>query len=166
MRDENVKKEEHTPGPLLMGDEETGFVLSLHKPDGTNYANVKLFGTRKECIETAKLTASAPKLKADIDHAVKCAKEYRPDYPWQLNTASEAVWALGQSATGIEKANDDLHKIINKLKADNEVLVGACREIMKGQGAYSMDQFEHARNTINNMKKIAKQALEQTKGES
>ena len=39
---------------LLMGSEDIGFVLSLHHPNGKNYANVKLFGTKKECEVNAK----------------------------------------------------------------------------------------------------------------
>lgn len=35
------------------------------------------------------------RLEADIKHAVAEAKRRVPDYPWQQNTAAEAVWALG-----------------------------------------------------------------------
>lgn len=51
------------------------------------------------------------KLKEDIDHAVKEAKNRVPDYPFDQNTASEAVWALGESLLGVEQANRELHTI-------------------------------------------------------
>lgn len=44
------------------------------------------------------------KLEADIAHSVKEAKRREPEYPWQLNTASEAVWALGESLLGTRAA--------------------------------------------------------------
>lgn len=66
--------------------------------------------------EIAELRAERDGLKADIENAVKCAKEYAPDYPWSDNTASECVWALGEGLRGLEKANDDMHRdYISKL---------------------------------------------------
>lgn len=52
----------------------------------------------------------------DINHAVKEAKRRVPDYPWTLNTASEAVWALGESLSGVKAANKDLHKMLAELR--------------------------------------------------
>ena len=46
----------------------------------------------------------------DVAHAIREAKKYSPSYPWQLNTASEAVWALGQGALGIDAACGDWRK--------------------------------------------------------
>ncbi len=54
-------------------------------------------------------------MRADIDNAIKCAKEYDSDYPYTLKTASEAVWALGQGYKGILMANEVLHKTIKEL---------------------------------------------------
>lgn len=41
----------------------------------------------------------------DVAHAHSEAKRRCPDYPWMLKTASEAVWALGESLLGVEAAN-------------------------------------------------------------
>jgi hypothetical protein len=50
----------------------------------------------------------AEEAEADIANAVKFAKEYDPEYPWELsNTASEAVWALGEGGIGAERARQD-----------------------------------------------------------
>lgn len=38
--------------------------------------------------------------------------------------------------------------------------VNALKEITKGEGAYSMEKLKHASNTIDNMKSLAKKALE------
>ena len=43
-------------------------------------------------------------------------------------------------------------------------LLKALKEIAEGKGAYSRDAFEHARNTINNMKEIANQAIAKAEG--
>ena len=39
-------------------------------------------------------------------------------------------------------------------------LVEALKEIQKGEGTFSMDHLEHASNTIESMKEIARKALE------
>ena len=49
-----------------------------------------------------------------------------------------------------------------KLKADNSRLVEVLKEISEGKGRYNPDQFEHAKNTIQDMKELAIQALKDT----
>ncbi len=51
----------HTPlhNALLIGDEDLGFILSLHNSDGTNYANIKLFGSKKQCEANASFIVTA-----------------------------------------------------------------------------------------------------------
>lgn len=45
-----------------------------------------------------------------------------------------------------------------------EGLLKALEEIEKGEGAYNRDQLTHATNTIDNMKRIAHDAIEKVKG--
>lgn len=63
----------------------------------------------------------AEKAEADIAYAVKHAKEYCPHYPWQLNTASEVMWALGEGYKGVEKACDDWMAKCKKAEAERDV---------------------------------------------
>jgi len=51
-----------------------------------------------------------------------------------------------------------------QLEKNYTILHEALVEISLGQGAYSMDQAQHARNCIANMKELAKQAISQVKG--
>ena len=59
------------------------------------------------------------KLRSDVEYAMKEAKLREPDYPWSLNTATEAVWALGESMLGVMAANKDCHEKIAELEAEN-----------------------------------------------
>ena len=61
---------------------------------------------------------------------------------------------------------------VEQLQSENELLRAKCaryekalREIEKGEGAFSRDPLEHAENTIDNMKDIARQALERKPGQ-
>jgi hypothetical protein len=67
-------------------------------------------------------------LKRDIDHAVAEAKRRVPDYPWDQNTASECVWALGESLLGVTAANDEWQEHAKKLEAERDAAVAAERE--------------------------------------
>jgi regulator of replication initiation timing len=64
-------------------------------------------------------------IKSNVENAVRCAKEYCPDYPWTLNTASEAVWATGESYKGVSAACDDLHKDLDAATADLKAVSAA-----------------------------------------
>jgi hypothetical protein len=63
-------------------------------------------------------TRERDELKSNVENAVRCAKGYCPNYPWTLNTASEAVWATGESYKGVSAACDDLHKDLDAATAD------------------------------------------------
>lgn len=52
--------------------------------------------------------------------------------------------------------------LIQKLQAQNKIMLEALQEIAKGQGAFSRDPLEHASNTIDNMKEIANEAIKNT----
>jgi hypothetical protein len=60
-------------------------------------------------------------LESDIANAVKYAKLYEPDYPWETSTASEVSWALGSSLQGVAAANKDLHRVLQRLIDDGKV---------------------------------------------
>lgn len=60
-----------------------------------------------ESVRISQLEAENADLKADISHAMKEAKRRVPDYPFSQNTASECVWALGQSLLGINAALEE-----------------------------------------------------------
>jgi regulator of replication initiation timing len=64
-------------------------------------------------------------IKSNVENAVRCAKEYCPNYPWTLNTASEAVWATGESYKGVSAARDDLHKDLDAATADLKAVSAA-----------------------------------------
>lgn len=63
----------HTPlhNALLIGDEDLGFVLSLHNSDGTNYANIKLFGSKKQCEANASFIVTAVNSHYEILETLK-----------------------------------------------------------------------------------------------
>ena len=48
---------------------------------------------------------------------------------------------------------------VHELEIQNQKLLNALREVAKGEGAYSRDELAHARNTIENMLKIANKAI-------
>jgi len=54
-------------------------------------------------------------------------------------------------------------KQISKLEKNYHILLGTLIEISLGQGEYDPDGYTHARNTINNMKKLAKEAIAEVK---
>ena len=44
------------------------------------------------------------------------------------------------------------------------MLLGALKEIAKGEGAFSLDPLKHAGNTVENMKEIAQNAIVKDEG--
>ncbi len=56
----------------------------------------------------------------------------------------------------------ELSAYIDHTEDVNTDLLEALTEILKGEGAYDTDRFEHANNTIENMKSIAKEAIEKS----
>ncbi len=64
-----------TPRPwktLLIGDEDLGFILSIHDSNGKNFANMKLFGTKEECEANANLIFKAVN---NYDDLIEVAKD-------------------------------------------------------------------------------------------
>jgi len=55
---------------------------------------------------------------------------------------------------------DDIEKRIVELVAENAELLTALKEISNGAGAYSKDPLRHAENVIENLKAIARIAIE------
>jgi hypothetical protein len=50
------------------------------------------------------------------------------------------------------------HSVMDLIKERNELLA-TLREISEGRGRFSRDNFEHARNTIEDMKQLALDAI-------
>lgn len=80
--------------------------------DGYDCGPASLPVARTPFEKIRQLEAALSAAQEDISHAVREAKRRDPEYPWQLGTASEAVWALGESLLGTQAANDDLHKAL------------------------------------------------------
>ena len=55
--------------------------------------------------------------------------------------------------------SNETGKTPRQLADENKELLEALQEIKKGEGAYNMDKYEHANNTIENMKSLATQAI-------
>jgi hypothetical protein len=92
---------------------------------------------------TADLRKQLTDAHKDISHAVNEAKKYQLEYPWQHNTASEAVFAVGSAYQGVSKACDDLHKQLADARAENGHLK---RE--KDARVYYQDLVYHACNVL------------------
>lgn len=96
--------------------------------EAIEYSLNAVYGENSLRDQLAKLTAENERLKADITHAVKEAKKRDPDYPWTQETASEAVWALGEGKLGIEAACDDWQK---QLTAERDAAVAEVGRLKK-----------------------------------
>jgi len=59
----------------------------------------------------------------------------------------------------MESQIHEMEKDMAQLTEENERLRQALAEIAKGEGAFSRDPLTHASNTIDNMKRLAEQAL-------
>lgn len=73
------------------------------------------------------------------DLVIECCQNYAEGYGGDVETAILDEFAC--------------------IKAENERLRAALREIAKGEGAFSRDPFTHAANCVENMKSIAESAL-------
>ena len=53
-------------------------------------------------------------------------------------------------------------KNLNKMDTEekNKIMLEALQDISKGEGRYDMDKLKHASNTIEDMKKLAFEAIE------
>lgn len=82
------------------------------------------------------LEAENRELRDDLKHALQEAKRRQPDYPFTQNTASEAVWALGEALLGTESALEDWigclyrsHQMLADIRrVTNDDFVTACSE--------------------------------------
>ena len=66
-------------------------------------------------------------------------------------------------AGGVEQLLDVAASVLQHRDGENERLRGALLEIMKGEGRFSRLPIEHAENTIEDMKQLAREALGETK---
>lgn len=90
-------------------------------------------------------------LKRDVTHAVKEAKRREPDYPWELDTASECVLALGEGLAGTRAACGDWHKRCEKLEAALDFYMRVCGNTgyaVSRESAREMYEFAEAARVI------------------
>lgn len=71
-----------------------------------------------------------------------------------------AEWSEGVCADGAAVLRDGQLVPISDLVATLNRFESALVEIREGKGRFSLDHFEHARNTIEDMKAVATAALE------
>ena len=64
-----------------------------------------------------------------------------------------------------DKGATELLATMLELWNQKKILVEALEEITKGEGPFSHDRLTHASNTIENMKRIASEAIAKVKGE-
>jgi hypothetical protein len=86
-----------------------------------------------DALEAARKDAA--ELRRDVTHAVSEAKRREPDYPWERDTASEAVWVLGSSLEGTDLANQDCHAEIARLHS----IIADLRRQLAGLGIHTGD---------------------------
>jgi len=94
--------------------------------------------------------------------------------PWKIDGGSNKkgdlfIWRDGQYIGGhaIATIHNEIQegaKANARLIASSPDLLAALEEIAKGEGAFSLDPLTHAGNTIENMKAIARAAIENAKG--
>ena len=87
----------------------------------------------------------------DEDRAAICSRDPKSGEIIKLCMFTE--WGERDQATA--------RAIVSKLD-----LLAALREIAKGQGPYSRDPFQHACNTIEDMKELASAAIAEAEGHS
>jgi hypothetical protein len=66
----------------------------------------------------------------------------------------------------LEDAHDEIDRLVDAdtAKCDRiHILLNALHEIAKSKGRFSLDHFEHCRNTVENMKELAIKAIDETK---
>lgn len=62
---------------------------------------------------------------------------------------------------GVEKERAQLIAQVEALEAENERLREVLKEITKGEGRFSRDHLTHCENTVEDMKELAREGLEQ-----
>ena len=111
---------------------------------------------KKDKKKTIKNTKKTP--KAQINNVKGTTKTTKK--------STEDIKNPTEIANKIDKSDDKIVKDDKKINKDLEIqttrdkeLLIALKEISKGEGIYSTDKLKHAENTIEDMKKIAIDAL-------
>lgn len=93
-----------------------------------------------------------------------CIGREMPDNPaFVLFWNKDKFTGFGEVFTDRKSATQRLSELLelDTLRIQNEKLIEALREIEKGEGPFSLDHKQHAINTIENMKSIARAALKE-----
>lgn len=83
----------------------------------------------------------------------------------QGNDAHLVFDAEGDEVFSSNYAGEENAEIVRACNSHDE-LVEALEEIAEGKGRYSTDPFQHAINTIDDMKELARKALAKARGQS
>lgn len=111
---------------------------------------------KKDKKKTIKNTKKTPKAQTNnVKGKTKTTKK-----------STEDIKNSTEIANKIDKSDDKIVKDDKKINKDLEIqttrekeLLIALKEISKGEGLYSTDKLKHAENTIEDMKKIAIDAI-------
>lgn len=90
--------------------------------------------------------------------------------PWKsggdyVSAPTVGLYVVAQCYSGCDAGREEARANAALIAAAPDMLF-ALREIAKGQGAYSRDPFQHACNTIEDMKEIANAAIAKAEGRS
>lgn len=77
----------------------------------------------------------------------------------QNDSNDKHIESLKQMGDILSSTNEKLEAYCRNHEAENIRLRSALLEIAEGKGRYSQDQFTHTRNTIEDMKELANEAL-------
>lgn len=108
---------------------------------------------KKKTIKNAKKT---PKVQTNnVKGATKITKKSTED----IKNPTEIDNKIDKSDDKIVKDDKKINKDLEIQTTREKELLIALKEISKGEGIYSTDKLKHAENTIEDMKKIAIDAL-------
>ena len=109
---------------------------------------------------------------ADKDEEIKVLKFRESNVTTERDVANKEIERISLRLEETRGLSRDLTTVLekrnNQLNVEQATLKkmrGALEEISKGQGRFSLDHFEHCRNTVEDMKVLAEQALADTEEE-
>lgn len=111
---------------------------------------------KKDKKKTIKNTKKTPKAQTkNVKGATKTTKKSTED----IKNSTEIANKIDKSDDKIVKDDKKINKELEIQIAREKELLSALKEISKGEGVYSTDKLKHAENTIEDMKKIAIDAI-------
>ena len=114
---------------------------------------------KKTSKDTKKVSNTSKAPKTPANNTKKVTKDIKKSAD-SVKKTTENDNEIGKSDDNIVKDNKKTNKDLEIQTAREGELLSALKEISKGEGVYSTDKLKHAENTIENMKKIAIDALD------